>query len=49
MTYSRFVEVLKAAGIGLDRKVLADLAIQDAAAFKQIVEKAKAAFGTKAA
>jgi large subunit ribosomal protein L20 len=49
LTYSRFVEGLKAAGIGLDRKVLADLAVQDAAAFKQIVEKAKAAFGAKAA
>src|ERR1700754_3217666 len=49
MTYSRFVEGLKAAGVTLDRKVLADLAVQDAVAFKQIVEKAKAAFATKAA
>ena len=49
MTYSRFVEGLKAAGITLDRKVLADLAVQDAVAFKQIVEKAKAALETKAA
>jgi large subunit ribosomal protein L20 len=49
ITYSRFIEGLKAAGITLDRKVLADLAVQDAAAFKQIVEKAKAAFGPKAA
>lgn len=49
ITYSRFVEGLKAAGITLDRKVLADLAIEDEAAFKQIVGKAKAAFGTKAA
>ena len=49
LTYSRFVEGLKAAGIALDRKVLADLAVQDAAAFQQIVEKAKAAIGTKAA
>ena len=49
MTYSRFVEGLKAAGVTLDRKVLADLAVQDAVAFKQIVEKAKAAFETKAA
>ena len=49
ITYSRFIEGLKAAEITLDRKVLADLAVQDAAAFKQIVEKAKAAFGPKAA
>jgi len=49
ITYSRFVEGLKAAGITLDRKVLADLAVQDETAFKQIVEKAKAAFGGKAA
>jgi large subunit ribosomal protein L20 len=49
ITYSRFVEGLKAAGIALDRKVLADLAVHDAAAFKQIVGKAKTAFGAKAA
>ena len=49
ITYSRFVEGLKAAGIALDRKVLADLAVQDIAAFKQIVEKAKAALETRAA
>jgi large subunit ribosomal protein L20 len=48
-TYSRFIEGLKAAGIVLDRKVLADLAVQDIAAFKQIVEKAKAALETRAA
>jgi large subunit ribosomal protein L20 len=49
ITYSRFIEGLKAAGILLDRKVLADLAVQDIAAFKQIVEKAKAALETRAA
>ncbi len=49
LTYSRFVEGLKAAGIALDRKILSDLAIQDQAAFKQLVEKAKAAFEAKAA
>ena len=49
ITYSRFVEGLKAAGITLDRKVLADLAIEDEAAFKQIVGKAKAAIGAKVA
>jgi large subunit ribosomal protein L20 len=49
ITYSRFIEGLKAAGILLDRKVLADLAVQDIVAFKQIVEKAKAALETRAA
>jgi large subunit ribosomal protein L20 len=49
ITYSRFIEGLKAASITLDRKVLADLAVRDETAFKQIVEKAKAAFGRKAA
>ena len=49
ITYSRFIEGLKAASITLDRKVLADLAVRDETAFKQIVEKAKAAFGGKAA
>jgi large subunit ribosomal protein L20 len=34
---------LKAAGISLDRKVLADLAVKDAAAFTQLVQQAKAA------
>jgi large subunit ribosomal protein L20 len=48
MTYSRFVEGLKAAGIALDRKILADLAVQDPAAFKQIVEKARSNIGVKA-
>src|SRR6266571_9348782 len=36
ITYSRFIEGLKAAGIGLDRKVLADLAVSDENAFKSI-------------
>ena len=37
LTYSRFAEGLKAANIGLDRKILSDLAITDEAAFKRIV------------
>jgi large subunit ribosomal protein L20 len=49
LTYSRFIEGIKAAGVDLDRKVLADLAVTDEAAFKTIVEKAKAALETKAA
>ena len=41
LTYSRFMEGLKGAGITLDRKVLADLAVNDPAAFKGLVAKAK--------
>ena len=47
LTYSRFIEGLKAAGIELDRKVLADIAVTDEAAFKAIVDKAKAALEAK--
>ncbi len=47
LTYSRFIEGIKAAGIDLDRKVLADLAVTDEPAFKAIVEKAKAALDSK--
>ena len=47
MTYSRFAEGLKAAGIGLDRKILADLAVTDATAFKSIVAEAKSALEKK--
>ena len=49
LTYSRFIEGLKAAAIDLDRKVLADLAVTDAGAFKAIFDKAKAALEAKAA
>ena len=48
LTYSRFIEGLKAAGIDLDRKVLSDMAITDEPAFKGLVERAKAALATKA-
>jgi large subunit ribosomal protein L20 len=37
---------LKAAGIEIDRKVLSDIAVKDAAGFAQIAEKAKAALAT---
>jgi large subunit ribosomal protein L20 len=47
MTYSRFAEGLKAAGIGLDRKILADLAVTDEATFKSIVDQAKSALENK--
>jgi large subunit ribosomal protein L20 len=49
LTYSRFIEGLNAAGIEADRKILADLAVQDAAAFSAIVAQAKAALEKKAA
>lgn len=48
LSYSRLTEGLKAAHIDIDRKVLSDLAVNDAAAFKSIVEKAKAALDQKA-
>jgi large subunit ribosomal protein L20 len=43
MTYSRFISGLRKAEIELDRKVLAELAVNDAAAFAQIVDKARSA------
>jgi large subunit ribosomal protein L20 len=42
-TYSRFMNGLKVAEIALDRKILADMAMNDAAAFTSLVESAKAA------
>jgi large subunit ribosomal protein L20 len=47
LTYSRFIEGLKAAGIDLDRKVLADIAVTDEAAFTAILDQAKAALEAK--
>jgi large subunit ribosomal protein L20 len=43
MTYSRFINGLAKAGIEVDRKVLADLAVNEPAAFNAIVDQAKAA------
>ena len=43
LSYSRFICGLTKAGIALDRKVLADMAINDAAAFAKLVETAKSA------
>ncbi|MFA7429920.1 MAG: 50S ribosomal protein L20 [Rhodospirillaceae bacterium] len=45
MPYSRFMDGLKKAGIELDRKVLADIAVREPASFASLVEKAKAALG----
>src|SRR5690606_9244812 len=39
-SYSRFMGALKTAGIDLDRKILADIALNDAAAFKKLTELA---------
>ena len=42
LTYNRFIQGLKAAGVEVDRKILADLAVNDAPAFAALVEIAKA-------
>ena len=49
ITYSRFIEGLKAANCGLDRKVLADLAATDTAAFAELVTMAQNALKAKPA
>jgi large subunit ribosomal protein L20 len=46
LSYSQFVAGLKRAGVELDRKTLADLAVKDPAAFGKLVESAKAARAT---
>lgn len=48
ISYSRFVEGMKAANIQLDRKVLSDLAIRDEVAFKALVKQAQEALKTTA-
>ena len=42
LSYSKFIHGLSLAGVALDRKVLADLAVSDKAAFAQLAEQAKA-------
>ena len=49
LTYSRLIEGLKAAKVALDRKVIADLAAQDAAAFAELVKIAQTALKAKPA
>lgn len=49
ITYSRFIEGLKAANIGLDRKVLSDLAVNESTAFNAIVAQVKSALESKKA
>jgi large subunit ribosomal protein L20 len=43
ITYSRFINGLKQAGVEVDRKILADLAVRDPKAFSSLVEQAKTA------
>jgi large subunit ribosomal protein L20 len=45
LSYSQFLFGLKKAGVEIDRKVLADLAINDAAGFRTLAETARAAIG----
>jgi large subunit ribosomal protein L20 len=47
ISYSRLTEGLKAAGVGLDRKILSGLALTDEAAFRSIVDQAKSALEKK--
>ena len=49
LTYSRFIEGLKAARVALDRKILADLAATDAPAFSVLVQTAQQALQAKQA
>ena len=43
LTYGRFIDGLNKAGIEVDRKILADLAVREPAAFKALVDRAQAA------
>lgn len=47
LTYSRFIEGLKAAKVALDRKAIADLAATDEGAFAELIKVAQAALQTK--
>ena len=49
ISYSRFISGLKKAGVELNRKILADIALKDPAAFGVLVNQAKAAHEAKAA
>jgi large subunit ribosomal protein L20 len=46
LTYNRFIQGLKVAGVEVDRKILAELAVSDAAAFTALVELARANVST---
>jgi len=47
ISYSQLINGLKRSGVELDRKILADLAVHDPAAFKSLAEQAKGALGAK--
>lgn len=47
LSYSKFMHGLKVSGINLNRKVLADMAVNDAPAFAALAEKAKSAIASK--
>ncbi|WP_284750159.1 50S ribosomal protein L20 [Amycolatopsis sp. RTGN1] len=47
VTYNRFIQGIKAAGVEVDRKILADLAVNDAVAFTALAELAKANVNTE--
>ena len=49
LSYSQFIHGLKVAGVELDRKILADIAVRDAAGFTALVEQAKNALKSTAA
>ncbi|MCZ6720277.1 MAG: 50S ribosomal protein L20 [Alphaproteobacteria bacterium] len=48
MSYSKLMNGLSRAGVAIDRKVLADLAVREPAAFKAVVDKAQGALGSSA-
>src|SRR5580692_1581031 len=48
ISYSQMMHGLKAAGVEIDRKMLADIAVKDAGGFTQLAEQAKASLGAKA-
>ena len=49
MSYSQLMHGLKAAGVEIDRKMLADIAVKDPGGFTQLAEQAKALLGAKKA
>ncbi len=49
MSYSTFINGIQAAGVEVDRKIMADLAVKDPAAFTLLVEKAQSALSSKKA
>jgi large subunit ribosomal protein L20 len=47
LSYNRFIDGLHKAGVDIDRRILADLAVRDGSAFARLVETAKAALATQ--